>query len=33
MKNFEPVYKELEFLLINKLPENIEKMVKEEYSI
>ncbi len=29
MKNFEPVYKELEFLLINKLSENIEKINKE----
>lgn len=29
MKNFEPVYKELENLFINKLPENIEKINKE----
>ena len=29
MKNFEPIYKELEFLLINKLSENIEKINKE----
>ena len=29
MKNFEPVYKELETLFINKLPECIEKINKE----
>ena len=29
MKNFEPVYKELENLFINKLPEYIEKINKE----
>lgn len=29
MKNFEPVYKELENLIINKLPEYIEKINKE----
>ena len=29
MKNFEPVYKELENLFINKLPECIEKINKE----
>ena len=29
MKNFEPVYKELEKLFINKLPEYIEKINKE----
>ena len=29
MKNFEPVYKELENLFINKLPEDIEKINKE----
>lgn len=29
MKNFEPVYKELENLFINKLPENIEKINME----
>ena len=29
MKNFEPVYQELENLLINKLPEYIEKINKE----
>ena len=29
MKNFEPVYKELEYLFINKLPEYIEKNNKE----
>ena len=29
MKNFEPVYKELENLFINKLPEYIEKTNKE----
>ena len=29
MKNFEPVYKELEYLFINKLPEYIEKINKE----
>ncbi|WP_022931905.1 hypothetical protein [Treponema bryantii] len=31
MKNFEPVYQELENLLINKLPEYIEKINKEHY--
>lgn len=29
MQSFEPVYKELEYLLIKKLPENIEKINKE----
>ena len=29
MKSFEPVYKELEYLLIQKLPEYIEKVNKE----
>ena len=29
MKNFKPVYKELENLIINKLPEYIEKINKE----
>lgn len=29
MKSFKPVYKELEFLLIQKLPEYIEKINKE----
>ena len=29
MKSFEPVYKELEYLLIQKLPEYIEKINKE----
>ncbi len=29
MNNFETIYKELENLLINKLPENIEKINKE----
>lgn len=29
MKNFEPVYKELEYLFINKIPEYIEKTNKE----
>ena len=29
MKNFEPVYKELENLFINKIPEYIEKINKE----
>lgn len=29
MKNFEPVFKELEYLLIKKLPENIEKINME----
>lgn len=29
MKNFEPIYKELENLFINKLPEYIEKINKE----
>lgn len=29
MKNFEPVYKELENLIINKFPEYIEKINKE----
>ena len=29
MKSFEIVYKELEYLLIQKLPENIEKINKE----
>ena len=29
MKNFETVYKELEYLLIQKLPESIEKINKE----
>ena len=29
MKSFEIVYKELEYLLIQKLPENIEKTNKE----
>lgn len=29
MKSFEPVYKELEYLLIQKLPECIEKINKE----
>lgn len=29
MKNFEPIYKELENLFINKLPECIEKINKE----
>ena len=29
MKSFEPVYKELEYLLIQKLPDYIEKINKE----
>lgn len=29
MKSFEPIYKELEYLLIQKLPEYIEKVNKE----
>ncbi len=29
MKSFEPIYKELEYLLIQKLPEYIEKINKE----
>lgn len=29
MKSFEPVYKELEYLFIQKLPECIEKINKE----
>lgn len=29
MKNFKPVYKELENLIINKLPDYIEKINKE----
>ena len=30
MKSFEPVYKELEYLLIQKLPEYIDKINKED---
>ena len=32
MKSFEPVYKELEYLFIQKLPECIEKINKEGLS-